>query len=251
MIQNSFCFLKSGDIRIEKILWQEGVKNWKDFYNLNGSSELKQQEIDLLGNELKEAEEEYGSENSDYFYKLFPESENWRLFKDFEKNTMFFDIECTGLGFNDKTTMLGTLFRGKFNALIRGQNLSRENVAEELRKAKLLVSFNGSQFDIPFLEKEFRVKINIPHVDLRFTGYQIGLRGGLKSIEKELNFQRDEEIQNVDGFEATRLWRNYLKGNKKSLQTLVEYNKYDVENLEKLMNHCYNKLKKKRLNEEN
>jgi len=248
VLRNSFCFLPSADFRLERMLWQKGIIHWDDFFSLNGASSLSERKEKRLLLELEEAEVEYTAENSEYFHSLLPESEKWRLFKDFEKDAMYFDIESTGLGFNDKTTVLGTLFKGKFNTLVRNGDLTRENIAKELSKAKLLISFNGSQFDIPFIEKEFRVRVDIPHIDLRYVGYQLNLSGGLKVIEKQLGFERGETIEGLNGYNAVKLWWEHLQGKEEALPTLLEYNRLDVENLEKVMHYCYNELKKKRMN---
>jgi uncharacterized protein YprB with RNaseH-like and TPR domain len=53
------------------------------------------------------------------------------------------------------------------------------------------------------------------------------------------------DLKDIDGYYAVILWHNYKRtGNKKSLETLIEYNSLDARNLETLMVMAYNlKLK--------
>ncbi len=248
MIKNSFCFLPSANIEIEKLLWKSGFFEWNDFLDSTVHSKpLDTKKTKALETELEYALSQYDAENSAYFYSKLPEKESWRLFKDFEKKAMFLDIESTGLGLNDKTTVFGYSFNGKFKTLIRGQELSKKTLVELLKKAKILITFNGTQFDIPFLEKEFNLNINIPQIDLRFVGYELGLKGGLKNIETQIGLKRSNKVQGLNGFAAIKLWQQHLRGNNKSLELLIEYNRLDVQNLETIMKQYYEKLKEKRM----
>src|SRR5208337_1403149 len=99
----------------------------------------------------------------------------------------------------------------------------------------LLVSFNGSQFDVPFLRTHFpQARLDQSHIDLRFVLGSLGYKGGLKVVEGQLGLHRDPAIQGVDGFEAVRLWHRYLRGDRKALESLILYNLTDVANLVEL-----------------
>ena len=84
---------------------------------------------------------------------------------------------------------------------------------------------------------------NHGHIDLRFALRRLGYRGGLKSIERQLGIRRPDEVAGIDGFEAVRLWYRYLRGDGKALDTLVSYNRQDVENMRPLMELAYEKLR--------
>jgi uncharacterized protein YprB with RNaseH-like and TPR domain len=57
------------------------------------------------------------------------------------------------------------------------------------------------------------------------------LYGGLKRVEQILGIHRDTE--GVDGLQAMRLWeRHNRNGDAEALQTLLRYNREDIENLE-------------------
>jgi len=138
-------------------------------------------------------------------------------------------------------TVVGLYDGAKSRIFVQGQNL--ETFVEEIRKYSLLVTFNGSCFDLPFLAAKFpSIDFSHLHVDLRFAMKRLGYSGGLKAIERELGIDRDEGIAEVDGFEAVRLWKRYLRGDPAALETLIEYNQADIENLKIMMDFAYKKL---------
>jgi len=117
---------------------------------------------------------------------------------------------------------------------VKGQNLSTESICQTLGDCKLIVSYYGTQFDVPFLRVKFPGVPwdNWPHFDLCFGGRRVGLTGGLKNVERTVGIRRDDEIADVDGYEAVRLWRAYQRWNDKdALRTLIDYNEADTRNL--------------------
>jgi predicted nuclease with RNAse H fold/dephospho-CoA kinase len=141
---------------------------------------------------------------------------------------MFLDIETTGLSrYYDEITVIGWLYDGCYQACIAGDDPAPLMAA--LTESRVLVTFNGTQFDLPFLRKAFP-GISLPslHADLRYLGRRAGLTGGQKAIEKLLNLTHRGQIQEVNGFEAVLLWHRYLRGDPASLRRLIEYNRCDV-----------------------
>ena len=111
---------------------------------------------------------------------------------------------------------------------------------EDFMKFGLFSSFNGIQFDVPFLNKFFRERFERPHLDLRFILQSLGYRGGLKKIERVLGLDR-KELADVGGYGAVLLWEHYkTTDNPQALETLLAYNALDVLNLELLMVKAYN-----------
>jgi hypothetical protein len=126
------------------------------------------------------------------------------------------------------------LGNGKLALFVKGVNL--DQFPAYIAQFPLLVTFNGSQFDVPFLRAHFpRVRLDQAHIDLRFVLRSLGYRGGLKAIERNLGLTRDAAIQNVDGFEAVRLWHRYRRGDRAALMKLALYNLTDVVNLVELV----------------
>ncbi|OPY16132.1 MAG: hypothetical protein A4E23_01854 [Methanomethylovorans sp. PtaU1.Bin073] len=110
-------------------------------------------------------------------------------------------------------------------------------------KYKTLITFNGARFDLPFIKREFpEIEFDQLHIDLMYPLRRIGFSGGLKKVEQMLNISRSENTTGLSGFDAVRLWREYERGNQKSLETLLEYNREDIVNLKTIIDMVYDKL---------
>jgi uncharacterized protein YprB with RNaseH-like and TPR domain len=176
-----------------------------------------------------------------YFGERFPSGSYWRLYENFAERTCFLDIETTGLDHtHDDVTVVGLHRAGETDALVNGRDLTRERLAAELDDAKLLVTFNGKRFDVPFLETSFDLDIDVPHLDLMYPCRQMGLTGGLKEIEQRVGIDRDRP--DLSGRDAVRLWREYERGDERSLETLVSYNRDDTANMERLVDIVTDRL---------
>ena len=141
---------------------------------------------------------------------------------------VFLDIETTGLSwFYDELTIVGWACAGKYSVYLAGNDPAP--LLDALRTANALITFNGTMFDLRFMRKTFG-DISLPptHIDLRFLSKRAGLTGGQKEIERILGLQTRVGIEDVDGAAAVILWHRYLRGDKKSLQRLIEYNRRDV-----------------------
>ncbi|MBI3722213.1 MAG: ribonuclease H-like domain-containing protein, partial [Fimbriimonas ginsengisoli] len=110
----------------------------------------------------------------------------------------------------------------------------------------VIVTFAGWMFDLPVLERAFGgLRFDQIHVDLCPTLRQVGLRGGLKRIERELGVARDGEVDGLTGLDAVRLWRRYKRfDDEAALQRLIAYNRADVVNLERLSQIAYDRLRR-------
>ena len=177
--------------------------------------------------------------NPGYFSKLLPSNQSWRLFPEFRDSTAYLDIETTGLDryFNDITTI--ALYDGKsISTYVKGQNL--DDFVEDIQKYKVIVSYNGKSFDVPFLEHHFNIRLSQAHIDLRYVLSSLGFRGGLKGCERQLGMDRGD-LSDIDGFFAVLLWDEYQRtGDQKALDTLLAYNIQDTINLENLLVTAYN-----------
>jgi uncharacterized protein YprB with RNaseH-like and TPR domain len=156
---------------------------------------------------------------------------------------VYLDIETTGLDLHFNTITTIALYDGQsIKTYVQGQNL--DDFIEDIQKYKVIVSYNGKSFDVPFIENYFNIRLNHAHIDLRYILYSLGFRGGLKGCERQLGMDRGE-LKDIDGFFAVLLWNEYLNtGDQKMLETLLAYNIQDTINLEDLMVTAYNmKLK--------
>jgi len=68
------------------------------------------------------------------------------------------------------------------------------------------------------------------------------MKGGLKEIETQLGIRRPSDIEELTGYDATVLWAKYLRGDKRALDQLVQYNTEDVVHLKAIMEINYQKL---------
>jgi predicted nuclease with RNAse H fold len=134
------------------------------------------------------------------------------------------------------------LYDGKrYRVFTQGDDL--DEVQKAIEKYSVVVTFNGSGFDLRFLKNTFPELVLPPiHIDLRWISRRLGYSGGLKELERTLGIARKSEIAEIDGFDATVLWAKYLRGDNAALENLIEYNTEDVVHLKAIMEICYDKL---------
>ncbi len=237
MIRNSFIFLEKISVRKEQRLWQQGITDWDSFLKasiVNGISRQKKWHYDR---KLREAQQALLENDSAYFKKKLPASGQWRLYDYFHDEAGFLDIEIDSYG---KITVVGISNYYKTNFLVRGVNLDTPLLQKELQKYKILLTFNGASFDLPILKKLFQINLTIPHIDLKPLCIQLGLKGGLKEVEKQLGLNRPAHLYG----NPVELWKAFqASGDKEYLDLLLEYNREDVENLKGVMEYVYGKLK--------
>jgi len=119
--------------------------------------------------------------------------------------------------------------------MIKGINLDRKKFIDTISRYKMLVTFNGSSFDIPILKRYFNWKPQQVHIDLMHVCRKVGLTGGLKAIEKEVGIKRRHEVSHVIGDDAPVLWDWWHStGERYYLELLTMYNEEDIINLEPL-----------------
>ena len=178
-----------------------------------------------------------------------PSAHHWRIFPEFRESIAYVDIETTGLySWSDQVTTIAVYDGSSIVTYVQGQNL--HEFKEDIQKYKVLVTYNGKCFDVPFLESYFGIKLNQVHIDLRYVLKSLGYTGGLKGCERKAGIDRGD-LEGVDGYFAVLLWNEYQRNkNDKALETLLAYNIQDVVNLESLMVLSYNlKLKETPFNE--
>jgi uncharacterized protein YprB with RNaseH-like and TPR domain len=243
MLTNSFIHIQSIGAITEQRLWESGLRDWDSFSgNLPIPISAGRKHFLLEG--IEESKRHLADHNPAYFSNLLPSNQCWRLFPEFRDSTAYLDIETTGLDrhFNEITTI--ALYDGQaIKTYVQGQNL--DDFIEDIQKYKVIVSYNGKSFDVPFIENYFNIRLNHAHIDLRYILHSLGFRGGLKGCERQLDMDRGD-LKDIDGFFAVLLWDEYQKtGNQKTLDTLLSYNIQDTITLESLMVTAYNmKLKK-------
>jgi|TARA_Y100000310_G_scaffold345855_1_gene471512 hypothetical protein len=251
VITNSFIFLERVGDKIEKNIWKNGVYNWDHFLNRNYIKGLSRYRKLYYNRKILSARKALYKFDSNYFQKVLPQSEMWRLYDFFREDAVFLDIETTGLSRNYHDITVFGLYDGiNTKIMIKNINLDYNVLKKELQKYKLIVTFNGASFDLPFIEKRYPGVIpKIPNFDVRCIANKLGLNGGLKNIEKKLNIARKDIIGEFDGGDALTLWKMYkATGDDYYLNLLVEYNEFDIINLKTVADHCVKRMKEKLLN---
>ena len=161
------------------------------------------------------------------------------MFQEFRDSVAYLDIETTGLDYYAHHITTIAIYDGKtIRHYVRGHNLN--DFANDITNYKLLITYNGKCFDVPFIENAFGITLNQAHIDLRYVLRSLGYSGGLKGCERQLGIDRDD-LDGIDGYFAVVLWCEYEQyKNHQALDTLLAYNIQDVLNLETLMTIAYN-----------
>lgn len=238
MLRNTFCHIPGIGVRTENRLWDVGVHSWDNVFD-ERLTVLPPSSLSSLAAFVRESQEELDGNNVAFFCERLPSSEQWRLFREFRHSVAYFDIETTGLRpeLNAITTI--ALYDGKdVRCYVQGRNL--DDFVDDIRRYKLLVTYNGKCFDVPFIEDYFGIHIEAAHIDLRFVLRSLGYGGGLKGCERQLGIDRGD-LEGLDGYFAVLLWKEFECTRKETvLETLLAYNIEDVVNLERLMVMAYN-----------
>lgn len=236
MLRNSFIFIPGIGKQTELKLWEHGISTWADLLDDSSRAPTNGIAEEELQVHLTNAIDALGCQQASYFATNLPRSEFWRLYPDFIDKTLYLDIETTGLSkVYNKTTVVTTYDGEEINFFIRGSNL--DDLVSHIDNYQLLITFNGKWFDIPFLKEDLADFTDEPpvHLDLRPISQSMGLKGGLKEVEKQLGIKRPEPIRDVGGREATELWSQFIHGDDDALEMLLQYNIFDTVNLEAIL----------------
>jgi len=243
MLRETFVHIPGVGYRTEERLWRRGIRTWDDFSMASMPRRVPARVGRRITDEIVRSDEALRRGRHRYFARNLPARDHWRAWPEFAKAIAYLDIETTGLSIGrDAVTVVGMYDGTRRRSFIQGDNL--EDLPAAMERAKLLVTFNGSRFDVPFLRKAFpRMALDQIHLDLVHPLRRLGFVGGLKSIESQVGILRSEETTGLGGFDAVRLWHAYDAGDDDALDLLLEYNMEDVVNLEPLAELAYEGLR--------
>jgi uncharacterized protein len=231
----------------ERAYWHDSILSWdhmladRDLFD-EGPVPAIERELVLSQQKLKEGdtrwfEERLGHENI------------WRLAADFDDGKIaYLDIETDGsradhIPTDDDApggTTVCAVYDGR-DARVFLRHRDIDEIPEYLSKYKVLCTFNGKSFDIPYLEGRFGQDFfRGAHLDLRPITAAVGLRGGLKKIEQQIGIERPAMIRRYTGYDAVKLWGAYKRGRKDALEPLARYNLADAVNLQSVLRVAYN-----------
>jgi hypothetical protein len=244
MITKTFTFLDGINVKTQDNLVLQGVTTWSEFLEVKEIKGISPKRKGYYDRKLLEARKALSNDDLVYFSRLLPLTEQWRLFNMYRDEAIYLDIETDGLGRYSDVTVIGLYDGYDTKLMIKDINLDVYALKKILSQYKILVTFNGSVFDVPFLEKRYPGVIpSIPHFDLRFCCDRVGLKGGLKEVERKLGIKRNKIVEDLYGGDALRLWKMYKNsGDEHYLNLLVEYNEEDCVNLKKIAGIVFDRL---------
>ncbi len=236
MLKRTFIHLPGVGPRREAHFWRQGVETWEDFLAAERVAGLSRERFRFLKRDLRDSAAHAAMPG--YFAERLQAAEHWRLFRAFPR-VGYLDIETTGTFWPGLlVTVVGLYDGATMRQYVQGFNL--REFPKAVQDFDMLVTFNGTQFDLPVLRSYFPDLVLPPlHVDLRFLLARLGYKGGLKKIEPRFGIQRPNEVDGMDGYMAVILWGRYQRGDRTSLDLLLKYNREDVINLEVLMARAF------------
>jgi uncharacterized protein len=245
MLKNTYIHIPGVGKSLERKIWAQGIHTWEEFLEMEDRISIPSARKARICEGIKKSSEHLAAKDCCFFSQCLPSAEHWRAYPLFSDSVAFVDIETTGLSqHRDKITVVGIYDGRESKVYVRDINL--DEIVEEFSKYRLLVSFNGARFDLPFIKSEFpEIEFKQLHIDLMYPLRRIGYSGGLKNIEKLLGISRSEDTEGMTGFDAVKLWKQYERGDREALDKLIKYNKEDIVNLKTIIELTYPKMVEK------
>lgn len=242
MLRETFVHLPGVGLETERRLWEQGCPDWDAFLAAPGKFSLGSASRELAKREIDRSKSALEIGEHQYFARKLRQRHAWRAWPSFRASCVYLDIETDGSTAEDCVTMVGLYDGSTFQCLTKGEDL--ESFRDVISRYSMIVTFFGSGFDLPVLAKRFPgVLLDQIHLDLCQLFRGIGVRGGLKRIEREFGIRRSPETEGLTGFDAVKMWRDHLRGRPGALERLTAYNREDVVNLEPLMEHAFERLR--------
>ena len=227
----------------EERLWAKGVLDWAELIQRTPEQlDLYRKHGSTLQSAVEASEKALANRDIAFFAHRLPKREYYRVAASFPEHCVFLDIESTGLStYYDKVTLVGWSVGYKYKVLIDPCDV--KSLENDLYDNQLIVTFNGSLFDLPFLAKSFGADwTDLFHIDLRYLAKRVGLTGGQKKIEAEIGLAREASLQGIAGAEAVSLWFDYKEGDLNALRELIRYNHADIEGMKFLFEEVIHRL---------
>jgi len=231
----------------ESELWLRGFRDWSNLRSTPRGASSRRLERAQIEAQLDQSEAALAERRVEWFARRLPNAEAWRLYPTFHAETAFLDIETTSLSpFEGIVTVVSVHGAGKTRSFVADDDL--EELPAYLQRFKILGTFNGLRFDVPFLQARFPTLLPPPaHIDLRYLLYRIGYAGGLKRIEQTLGLGDRSGVEGIGGLDAVRLWEAYRRGQNEALERLIRYNRADTVNLEPLLDFAVAEMRRRLL----
>ena len=225
----------------ERRLWAQGADCWEAFLADPTRFRVQRSRLPLLLDTVTRSPAALSRGDHRFFGERLPRREHWRAWKAFPGRVGYLDIETDGGTEYENITVIGWYDGREFRQFIRGENLP--DFPDAVEETAVLVSFNGSGFDLPVLRNAFpRLRLDQLHLDLCPTLRRLGYKGGLKFVEYQLGIYRSAETMGLNGWDAVRLWREWVWGSREALDLMLAYNREDVMNMVPLARFAHDTL---------
>ena len=239
MLKQTFRHIQGIGARTEKRLWKAGVTSWESFLDHPTLGSLPPWLQDASRFELERSLTALEKRDAQYFLTKLPPSNPLAAIPRVFPAGCLSGHRNHGLGPKESMlTVIGVYDGERPQVYVQGRNL--EQFVTDIDAFTLLVTYNGKQFDLPFLRTKLGIPLNQAHIDLRFPLAALGYKGGLKKIEQLMGLERPGLVSQLDGWCAVVLWRYHERGEIGALETLLHYNLEDVVHLPALLAEVYN-----------
>lgn len=249
MLENSLILIPDIGPGMERRLWRSGITDLDRFINAKKLPGVSMDRLSELQERARVAKNRLQASDYRWIARALPSRERWRILSLTRERIASLDIECARTG-NTRTPVIISVCRPRegCTTLVRGEDLYRDRLDRLLSGTEILLTFNGSSFDLPLLaERGFKMDRYV-HIDLRRYSRRAGLAGGLKNIERSIGIRRPRDLEYSTDSQASYLWNLWIsKGNRRALDLLIRYNRQDAESLLPLSNIIYRRLKEKTL----
>src|SRR2546427_8136883 len=179
----------------EARLWREGVRTWDEFIEGDPRLRVGPERRRAIRQEIERSRSRLRAGDYRYFARRLRPKDQWRAIGEWGDRAVFLDIETTGLRRNrHHVTLIGLHDGRRMRQFIEGVDLDEFPAA--IARAPMIVTFNGSRFDLPFLQS-WRPQLRFEQVDadLLYPLHALGLYEGLKEIEGQFGIARSEEAR--------------------------------------------------------
>ena len=247
MLTRTFIHIPGIGPKREREIWGDGILSWEHMLKVrdlfdDGPPPAMEQAVTLSRQKLSAGD-------AQWFERGLGSNESWRMAADFDDGRIaYLDIETDGAESTQwregedapgGTTVCAVWDGIDAHVFLRNRDL--DQLPQYLSKYKVLCTFNGKSFDIPYLEGRFGKDFFAgAHLDLRPICAAVGLKGGLKKIEKQIGVERPADIRRYTGYDAVKLWGAYRRGRKDAIEPLARYNLADAVNLQTVLRTGYN-----------
>ncbi|MFB0520441.1 MAG: ribonuclease H-like domain-containing protein, partial [Desulfatiglandales bacterium] len=151
MLEHTFIHIPGIGPKTEQHLWRHGILTWKHFLS-NKKTPLPRDRDAFIRKNLEASLE--NRDNIHFFINRLSSSHLWRIFHSFKDKAVYLDIETSGLCRGvDEITIIGLYNGHTVKTFVRGANLSE--FESEIISYEVAITFNGSQFDLPFIRRQF------------------------------------------------------------------------------------------------